>query len=298
MVLLTLSGFEKGCERVATAFRSLSYAVIDDHELRTCWREKQAGGRLARNHDGNVKDEQSSALQKMYPLLYWRVERVEGFETYLKHGPVTLFVRRDLVLDQHDDYDDDAVDLFVDETLLGDADSFQEEAKRTASHSSPVHDDDAIETAWTFSIVHSHTWRCPVLYFTIYNPDGVSFLSHDSVLRVLSSFHDQNPGSGDTWEFVSMEEHPIFGSPAFMLHPCRTVDRLNLLFKSCSDPLINDEAGRILAWMALILPSVGFGIPSRLYLHLRDNLKKVQSDVTLFELDDDPRTVSALSLQR
>lgn len=265
-----MTEFEKGCERIANAFRGLSCAALDDdHEWSA--KAKQSSGRLEGNHDGDTKNQSSSALLPItYPLIHWRAEKVDGFDVYLRHDPVRLSIRRDLVLDDIDD--DEHRELFVDETVLGDADAFQNETKNAVSPSSSVHDDDAIETAWIFSIVYSHTWLCPVLYFTITGPDGSALLSRDSVVRILSSFHDQNPGSGDTWEFVSMEEHPIFGVPAFTLHPCRTTERLNLLFQSCSDPLVNDEAGQILAWMSMILPSVGFGIPSRLYLHLRDVL--------------------------
>jgi Autophagocytosis associated protein, active-site domain len=271
MILLTMTGFEKGCERVENAFRGLPYAVRDDHDLTVSAATKQLlSGRRGAVHDGNTKNQSSSAaLPRMYPLTHWRAERVGGLDTYLRHDPVRLFIRRDFVLN------DDAVeaDLFVDESVLGDAYAFEGQMKGATSPSSFVHDDDAIETVWNFTIVYSHTWMCPVLYFNIARPDGSVPLSRDSVVRILNSFHDQNPGSGDIWEFVSMEEHPIFGAPAFMLHPCRTADRLDVLFQSCNDPLINDEAGRILVWMSMILPSVGFGIPSHLYLHLRDALK-------------------------
>jgi Autophagocytosis associated protein, active-site domain len=271
-----MTEFENGCERIANAFRGLSCAALDDHE----WtRANQSSSRIDVAHDGDTKNQSSSALLPItYPLIHWRAEKVDGFDSYLRHDPVALFIRRDLVLDDNDDDDDEQMELFVDETVLGDADAFQNEAKKAASPSSFVHDDDAIETAWIFSIVYSHTWLCPVLYFTITGPDGSALLSRDSVVRILSSFHDQNPGSGGTWEFVSIEEHPILGVPAFILHPCRTTERLNLLFQSCSDPLVNDEAGQILAWMSMILPSVGFGIPSRLYLHLRDVLTIAPSD--------------------
>jgi Autophagocytosis associated protein, active-site domain len=294
MILLTMTGFEKGCERVENAFRGLPYAVRDDHDLTVSAATKQLlGGRRDGVHDGNTKNQSSSAaLPIMYSLIHWRAERVGGLDTYLRHDPVRLFIRHDFVLD-----DAAEADLFVDESVLDDADAFEGQIKEAASSSSSVRDDYAIETVWIFTIVYSHTWMCPVLYFNITGPDGSALLSRDSVVRIVCSFHDQNPGSEDTWEFVSMEEHPIFGAPAFMLHPCRTAERLNVLFRSCNDPLVNDDAGRILVWMSMILPSVGFGIPSRLYLHLRDVLKIPPRDGWFDEREIDINT-AALSPTR
>jgi ubiquitin-like-conjugating enzyme ATG10 len=133
-------------------------------------------------------------------------------------------------------------------------------------------DHESIEMQWTFSIVYSHTWRCPILYFTVSSgPDKTTLLSRNCVLSILKRLHYNNGQDEreDTWEFLSVEEHPVFGTPAFMLHPCRTEERLNSMLQSTSNAVINDDAGRMLAWMSMILPSVGFGIPSRTFLHLQ-----------------------------
>lgn len=118
---------------------------------------------------------------------------------------------------------------------------------------------------WNFSIVYSETWRVPVLYFRVQQRDGTP-CTRDYILEVLAgdSHHNRVP---DSWDFVSHEEHPVSRCPSFFLHPCRTQDRLETLQANTSD-----EALRLLSWMSMILPSVGYSIPSRTFQQLRDRL--------------------------
>jgi len=117
---------------------------------------------------------------------------------------------------------------------------------------------------WKFSIVYSHVWGVPVLYFEVHMLDGQP-LPRDRLLRHLNrlssslsspspSWHSTHSSPMSTtqsttanlvehnkeicnddhaieehWTFVSYEEHPITGIPSFFLHPCQTSKRLQLV---------------------------------------------------------------------
>lgn len=149
-------------------------------------------------------------------------------------------------------------DLFIDDGLVEDTDTV------LPSCGSACHK----ETDWTFSIVYSHTWQQPVLYFFGQESDG-SPLTRTRVVDILSNLRHRNKVQ-DSWDFVSAEEHPVSGMPAFFLHPCRTGALLETIN---SDP--TDDALRLLSWMALIFPSVGYPIPAKLYNQLRQRLQSV-----------------------
>lgn len=113
---------------------------------------------------------------------------------------------------------------------------------------------------WKFTIVYSHVWRVPVLYFQVYSSGG-TLLSREEVLSLLLKDKSEF-NSDESWTFLSHEEHPMNGMPSFFLHPCQTAKRLGTLMNS-SD--CHDNEGKILfCWLSMVLPSVGFRISPRL----------------------------------
>jgi hypothetical protein len=101
------------------------------------------------------------------------------------------------------------------------------------------------------------------------------------LLRILrqehqrSSFEFGNDYPSDTSEFVSQEEHPITGLPSFFLHPCQSAQRLHLLTIATKDRIkiskgLKEESklddftknSVLWIWMSMILPAVGYSIPS------------------------------------
>jgi hypothetical protein len=117
---------------------------------------------------------------------------------------------------------------------------------------------------WKFSIVFSDTWRVPVLYFTVKDGDGTPFL-RSQVLNVIDVDEKE---IADTWDFVSYEEHPITGEPSFFLHPCQTFARLQLL----QDTEI--VTSPLLSWVAMIVPAVGFRLPTRTFIRIQAEISK------------------------
>jgi hypothetical protein len=148
--------------------------------------------------------------------------------------------------------------LWSDESVIDDPDVVVKDLEHQIESSES-------ESEWNFSIVYSETWRVPVLYFRVQQRDGTP-CSRNHVLEVLAGDSHQNQVR-DSWDFVSHEEHPISRCPSFFLHPCRTQERLETLQASTSD-----EALRLLSWMSMIFPSVGYSISSRTFQQLRDRL--------------------------
>lgn len=128
-----------------------------------------------------------------------------------------------------------------------------------------------ISIQWNFSIVYSHTYRVPVLYFRVQDLEGTP-CRRSQVLEWLP-----RQSVADNWDFVSQEEHPITGFPSFFLHPCKTSARLGKL-KS------NDERVSFLwAWMSMVFPAVNQAIPPsyfRAVLNSCDEIAQTQKSNT------------------
>jgi hypothetical protein len=113
---------------------------------------------------------------------------------------------------------------------------------------------------WKFTVVYSHVWRIPVLYFQVYTSEG-SLLSREEVLSLILP-DESTLNSDESWTFLSHEEHPVTGMPSFFLHPCQTAARLGTLMHT-SDCRGN-EGKIMLCWLSMVLPSVGFRISPRI----------------------------------
>jgi len=194
-------------------------------------------------------------LKKVYlpnHLMEWELNSDSAEDYMLVHPPLT---RASSISITKDDDETDTVDEqnLIETTLDADPDTYRvSKAMQT-------------QTIWRFSIVYSHTWRVPVLYFDVENQDG-SPCSRSSVVDMLTQMHHQND-TQDSWDFVSYEEHPLTGHPSFFLHPCRTRDRMHRIKASTATPAL-----RLLIWMSMILPSVGYSIPATAFERVKEEL--------------------------
>lgn len=144
-------------------------------------------------------------------------------------------------------HDEDA--LKVDESILDDCDAIVVDFGKRRD-----------ETEWSFSVVYSEVWRAPVLYFTVQRLDGIPCTRRE-VLDMLDHHDHQNAATvPDSWDFVSWDEHPVTGIPSFVLHPCRTLERLQLLGASFDHP-----TRRVWSWITMILPTVGVSVSPRTF---------------------------------
>jgi len=162
---------------------------------------------------------------------------------HISHPPITCEVVDTAIAD---DEDDTNTFEYEDDTLL-DADTV-----------SPTKQLQKVE--WRLSIVFSDTWMVPMLYFTVKQSDGTPYL-RSQVLKLLNTNDIQ-----DTWDFVSYEEHPMTGEPSFFLHPCQTSEKLSLLCGERNQATISP----LLSWVTMILPAVGFSIPTMTFAQVKD----------------------------
>jgi ubiquitin-like-conjugating enzyme ATG10 len=191
-------------------------------------------------------------------LLQWKLveTNIQGLDVvYLTHPPVTREISQTL---DDDDDDDDAFQLEEHEhSLLDDTDT-------------AVMSPQQLLSVWNFSIVYSDTWMVPVLYFSVTRNDNGMPFSRNEILEMLDNTNDVE----DTWQFVSYQEHPITGEPSCFLHPCQTAQRLEMLHEQ-QQQHGGDESfvvSPILSWLTMMLPAVGYGIPSRIFSQLQHSL--------------------------
>ncbi|KAJ4954049.1 hypothetical protein NE237_030881 [Protea cynaroides] len=112
-----------------------------------------------------------------------------------------------------------------------------------------------------FHIVHSASYRVPVLYFRAYSSDG-RFLALDDMKTVLphSSLKILEESK---WTFITQEEHPYLNQPWYTLHPCGTSEWMKLLF--LGDDSLTKEGTAIqlylVSWLSVVGQVVGLRIP-------------------------------------
>ncbi|XP_042481823.1 ubiquitin-like-conjugating enzyme ATG10 [Macadamia integrifolia] len=114
---------------------------------------------------------------------------------------------------------------------------------------------------YDFHIIHSASYRVPVLYFRAYYSDG-RFLALDDIKE------DLPPSSlkmlqESKWTFITPEEHPYLNRPWYTLHPCATSEWMKLLYLS-DDSLTKEKRAiqlYLVSWLSVVGPVVGLRIP-------------------------------------
>lgn len=190
--------------------------------------------------------------------------RVDSYgDTYLQHPPVVQRLHtKNIVKD--DDINEEWIEFEDDSIQIKDPDIIK---------TLPIEDDFSCEDfELNLTVVYSHVWAMPVLYFQVYKNDG-KFLSREEVLKVLNlttSKEENDSMDGrrtkkddEQWNFVSQEEHPITGRPAYFFHPCQTSSRMQLVFPD-KDIMTSNPCKWISTWLSLILPAAGFRISPQL----------------------------------
>ena len=141
----------------------------------------------------------------------------------------------------------------------------------------------AVEGEWvefTFHVLWSATFSVPVMYFTANFADG-SPLPAAAVCSAVA-LHSDNGGEplGQPWTFLTQEEHPVLGTPAFMFHPCQTAERLASMAAPPPAGRPGAAAGLrlrhvlryLLAWLAMLAPTLRLELPPATYLALLEAL--------------------------
>jgi hypothetical protein len=189
-------------------------------------------------------------------LWSWNLQNSNDGEVFLEHATAVRLHNKDC----HTLVEE----AFVDDSVLQDS-SCQVEPSSN--------DTTLFWTEWNFSIVYSHTWQVPVLYFAVQASDGEP-LGREFVVHTLQGMHHQNQVE-DSLEFVSYDQHPITGIPCCFLHACQTKERMKLVTAAFTK---KSNSEWLLTWMSLIFPSVGFAIPAKVYKQLSARICELETE--------------------
>lgn len=116
-----------------------------------------------------------------------------------------------------------------------------------------------------YDIIYSETYQVPVLYLSV---EGQSYrrLSLDEVYSILTRASTElelrNIG---VLGALSLVDHPVHGTPVYMIHPCRTQEAM----QSYPPELQSSPLRYMLLWFGLFGNHVGLSIPPALVLQLQ-----------------------------
>lgn len=177
------------------------------------------------------------------------------------------FVRRLRFTDDKTNQDDTGIFDFED--TVTSVIASEDEVAQIRPPASEKHEEPTTLSEWKFSIAYSYIYQVPVLYFQVQNLSG-QYFSRSEVLASLSWCSEMS--EGDSWDFMSEEEHPVSGQSYYYIHPCQTKNRMNLMIKS-KDIIENDERSHmpfqtsaprdgmmLLSWLSMVLPAVGYRV--------------------------------------
>ncbi|CAN4088181.1 unnamed protein product [Withania somnifera] len=120
-----------------------------------------------------------------------------------------------------------------------------------------------------FHVIHSSSFRVPVLYFRAYRSDGEPLAIED--LEKDFPAYTARELAVSKWTFITPEEHPYLNRPWYTLHPCGTSDWMKLLFGN--EPSVVSQGGvsvekYLTSWFSVVLPIFGLKIPLKLSRHV------------------------------
>lgn len=115
-------------------------------------------------------------------------------------------------------------------------------------------------------IAYSPAYQVPVLYLTFAERStnqSVAIPSPDEVYAILVPNDFKSPmQSVGVMGALSMAEHPITGTPAYFVHPCRTQEALSpLLDNANSYAKPGNGTPYLLLWFGVVGASVGLSVP-------------------------------------
>ena len=115
-------------------------------------------------------------------------------------------------------------------------------------------------------IAYSPAYQVPVLYLTFAERStgrSIALPSPDEIYKILVPDNFKSPMRNvGVMGALSMAEHPITGTPAYFVHPCRTQEALSPLLEDAS-PKAKPCSGTqyLLLWFGVIGASVGLSVP-------------------------------------
>eukprot|EP00658_Telonema_sp_P-2_P070886 TRINITY_DN6025_c0_g1_i8.p1 TRINITY_DN6025_c0_g1~~TRINITY_DN6025_c0_g1_i8.p1 ORF type:complete len:211 (-),score=33.52 TRINITY_DN6025_c0_g1_i8:50-682(-) len=103
-------------------------------------------------------------------------------------------------------------------------------------------------------VLFSQVFNVPVMYFNIYQPDGMLVMRGDLLERMPEL------QTASSWANLTQAEHPVLGLPFFLLHPCNTQGFMNTLLPQVPHPNSNTRTGTL--FMNTLLSQVPHNTPN------------------------------------
>jgi hypothetical protein len=146
----------------------------------------------------------------------------------------------------------------------------------SASQQKPV----PIPAIFSYSIIYSQSYSCPVLYIRITDTSGSGAIPPDiamkSILELMTTTADDHHHH-NTITTVSYEEHPGMNNcPCIMIHPCQTEEIMDLILStnSISDDKDGGSIDRsykyLVAWLTVVVGKIlQLNVPIQICQHDR-----------------------------
>jgi len=110
---------------------------------------------------------------------------------------------------------------------------------------------------WEYHIVYDTTYQVPALYFRASKLSG-EILNPNEIESFINETHqniDEESGKFQPrMDFLTQEEHPVFASIFYMVHPCQIAERMSHFQQGSI--ISSSQKTYLLEWAALCLPSV------------------------------------------
>jgi ubiquitin-like-conjugating enzyme ATG10 len=114
-------------------------------------------------------------------------------------------------------------------------------------------------------IVWHPSYQVPVLCFSLTSAEGHP-LNRAQTLTALGMTDD-----ADSWDFLSSEEHPVTGTPTFLLHPCRTQERMHLLVQEAAEGYSYDTL-YLQKWLCMVGPQLKIRVSPHTFVRAQAEL--------------------------
>lgn len=134
--------------------------------------------------------------------------------------------------------------------------SSTEEDEAAIHHSRQLHKNPTVE----YHIIHSPSYRVPVLYFFLSHLPTTDFKGIDAVYEYLVPQHRLGEMKDvGVLGALGMANHPVTDLPCFWVHPCNTAEAMSEILSSVKHAVTPEKY--LMIWLGLVGSAVGLTLP-------------------------------------
>lgn len=111
-----------------------------------------------------------------------------------------------------------------------------------------------------YHVIYSPSYSVPVLYINARHQDG-RLLGYDEMHQIFAPSHSDCMKS-QIWTTMTQVEHPVFQTPTYMLHPCKTATMMSNVLPQLPEGSRDSKYDcYLLQWLSSVGPAVGLTLP-------------------------------------